>query len=1258
MNELSVYSNVLFIFFGFTVLLTPCLCVSVHFENKDGGFFIKQSPVRQHYGGPPSPATTLPPSPDAPGSGVAAATAGVPLSTDKFVVFQSSQPISVRASYGPFSTKQTVPARYVVPDPLPMNTSGPTIDLHDHSAHHLDISAHIVRNEIPRDSPVLRVLFHAGTDPGGRRQVLLARHHQKVCVVLRASMPGRTPPPTPLHAACSPDGEDGVCLAEVTVPSSWWPALPSPSKEGAAGKLIKTPPRLVQIAYSVLEPWPDEGEGCHPKVQIQPSVILGNVPLVPAKGTYKELRLTDAIGLLVPHPPLFPLSKMHLPVYVDRQKAKMLTAIVIRARVKSGVRILEAIPSGSPSWNITVELNPRHTSATVTLVRREPPDPDITDDAEYGTELFTWLIEITEDAIESYDGSKIVWTVRFEPHQDDSDTVDVHKTEGRKSTTWFEIQKDDIQAVVPISKNWEVMNTAVLTGLQVSQAMKVFIVSQAGKAADVTFQASCHSEDESVLKVSSSCGSVYVDGSEARGSINGSVIVKYGTYTGIAKFIVWMPEFPLELAVVDTRLSQLKSWRVPDYHPSTMKTRRKKRSYGWGMTAGNDDMGNVIDKPVCRLRYQQTSVDVYAHFFATDHESGRTTYLINRRTSLRITELVLPWLRVSDPRIASLHGRILQGRSMGRTEVQVLSPITSRVYGSKEVRVGNDKVALTKLSVDVVSGLQLNISPDSTVENVYVVETAITRKLTAQYQEGLLDIELEFSDGSKIPLRDISDTDYHLVVESLDPEIVAFAPIVASHHPRVIAVGEGSGDLLQVTLLLADECRSQGKPKGKSSSPLATAAAKITVDFSEGELQHRPDILQNDGGSFSGGKGREFVDMEDISGGSLKEGVHSQIPNVQARQYQGKGVPKKVNLNNSTPLEISMYVLLAAFCCAIVVFVVSCVVYASRFKPMEAGVIAGVRPLPEYPSNITMLHEKPLRMRPRDSTTNAHDWVWLGRATVDNSNRNSALLNNNDVRIITNPLNTNYCEPEDSLATCFSNPNHVELPSKSEIKPRVIDSTTYSRSKVDREIELGNAWSKPSAPPPLPPHGSPLMNATPSCALQDDDYRPPIPPHRNILNSTPNGGTPTPTEPTAPVPTRRHHVKSTKEKANNKRFSMENKSPHSSPPGRPEGIVMEDDDDGDDENAGNMFEFDDELQVNNKKEDKMEFIQYPRSPNANNNRNSGGVKQATVVENRMFNASEGASAEKPASDLGDDLQLDMDYDQIMHYFENLKESNA
>lgn len=85
--------------------------------------------------------------------------------------------------------------------------------------------------------------------------------------------------------------------------------------------------------------------------------------------------------------------------------------------------------------------------------------------------------------------------------------------------------------------------------------------------------------------------------------------------------------------------------------------------------------------------------------------------------------------------------------------LQVLSPITGRVIGAKEIRVGSDKVSLNRLIVRVVSGLQLQITPDSGIENGYVAETSVTRRLTAQYQEGLLDIDLEFSDRTRTPLR-------------------------------------------------------------------------------------------------------------------------------------------------------------------------------------------------------------------------------------------------------------------------------------------------------------------------------------------------------------------------------------------------------------------------------------------------------------------------------------------------------------------------
>lgn len=120
-----------------------------------------------------------------------------------------------------------------------------------------------------------------------------------------------------------------------------------------------------------------------------------------------------------------------------------------------------------------------------------------------------------------------------------------------------------------------------------------------------------------------------------------------------------------------------------------------------------------------------------------------------------------------------------------------------------------------------------------------------------------MDIDVEFSDGSRTPLREIAVSDYHLLVESLDPEVVAFAPMVASHHPRVIAVGEGRGDLLRVSLQLADACRLSGRRSGKASqraavASLASASANVEVDFSSTDLANRPEFVQNDGGGTVG----------------------------------------------------------------------------------------------------------------------------------------------------------------------------------------------------------------------------------------------------------------------------------------------------------------------------------------------------------------------------------------------------------------------
>ena len=69
-----------------------------------------------------------------------------------FTVVRSSQPVTVRADYGPFETSQMVPTQYLVPDLM----EEPDLDgngkkaalITDFKPHQLDLSAHLVTNEV------------------------------------------------------------------------------------------------------------------------------------------------------------------------------------------------------------------------------------------------------------------------------------------------------------------------------------------------------------------------------------------------------------------------------------------------------------------------------------------------------------------------------------------------------------------------------------------------------------------------------------------------------------------------------------------------------------------------------------------------------------------------------------------------------------------------------------------------------------------------------------------------------------------------------------------------------------------------------------------------------------------------------------------------------------------------------------------------------------------------------------------------------
>jgi len=169
--------------------------------------------------------------------------------------------------------------------------------------------------------------------------------------------------------------------------------------------------------------------------------------------------------------------------------------------------------------------------------------------------------------------------------------------------------------------------------------------------------------------------------------------------------------------------------------------------------------------------------------------------------------------------------------------------------------------------------------------------------------------------------------------------------------------------------------------------------------------------------------------------GPLKD-ENNHEPTVQARQHQsgkviGGGSSRYHSSVHTTPLEIGMYVLLAAFCFAIVVFVVSCVVYASKFSPQSyemqqqqaqpmsglggvggvggvGGTTSGLHSLGAAMGRVTGAAGNVMmlkRQQPREVTTNAHDWVWLGRATLERATAHGMPMGNTSGR--SPPINVN-----------------------------------------------------------------------------------------------------------------------------------------------------------------------------------------------------------------------------------------------------------
>eukprot|EP00063_Salmo_salar_P052484 XP_014027319.1 PREDICTED: transmembrane protein 132C-like [Salmo salar] len=471
-----------------------------------------------------------------------------------------------------------------------------------------------------------------------------------------------------------------------------------------------------------------------------------------------------------------------------------------------------------------------------------------------------------------------------------------------------------------------------------------------------------------------------------KGKVGMMVNFTYSYLSAQLEMNVWIPRLPLQIEVSDTELSQIKGWRVPIMASSQRSARDS-----------DDEDDEDRRGRSCTLQYQNAMVRVLTHFVAeSTNPRGQLAFMLGSDWQVDITGLVWDFLKVENPQIAKLQDRrILVGLDMGMTTIQVLSPLSDSILAEKTVTVVDDKVTITELGVQLVTGLALSLqlSPGS---NRAILATATTQEvLQSPKQEALISAWLQFSDGSMSPL-DMYNPDYFvLTATSLDEEVVTVQQDPSWKWPVIVTESEGQGLLVRVEMTVCELCQ-----KFKRRSVLAAGNCNVRVKFGQSdsgtsrgsdygpegeELENRASDRRQQSPSQdrTGLDGHYYgSSISDMDNGVMRRVTTTtstivRRPNGDKLSDDGNQVqtmpdfsefpahvdlPRSRNMDDDliqtarglTDLEIGMYALLGVFCLAILVFLINCISYTLKYRHKEMSIEG------------------------QESMNHAHDWVWLG----------------------------------------------------------------------------------------------------------------------------------------------------------------------------------------------------------------------------------------------------------------------------------------
>uniref|UniRef100_A0A5S6QRH7 TMEM132 domain-containing protein n=1 Tax=Trichuris muris TaxID=70415 RepID=A0A5S6QRH7_TRIMR len=795
------------------------------------------------------------------------------------------------------------------------------------------VTVRSLSKKVGREQPSVRLIVHQATDwqsPYHRDDV-----KSVLCVTVFLLFRDQY-----VAQRCSPEGDLNICTVDMLLPLSWWSKDDLQSTVTPGGS--KKPKRNVKVGFSVNATSRSSGD-C-PKFaeeRARSRVAAGRDSLRRVHWTDTELEMVHVseytllpidgmLSILVPNLKFYPgtiftiaINFHHRPDELNR----FIQSFKLRCEASSNLNInsVEKIPDGSWSVAFSIEHGHRILDVSAFYAGNIPTNESL------NSEVVIMTVSVSKDDKLSEELSELLWTVEYSFFMSDTNTMDrsadqhrQEKTNERTLNTRFTMQKDSLMGLFTLGRS-NLINTAIMSGRQVSVAVKVCSVTYAGIVSEVTLSSACLSAEPSVLKVTPSCTAVYVDGTESRGSASAVIEIEFGEIKTEAHFSVWYPEMPVSLLLANPVLQSISGWQVPEFDQLDKRDRRF-----------SNGTSSESHKPsfFCRTRYQESQIKVFGRFRVDNPQSGWHAYLgtRGRQVLFDLTALTKEHLRVADSHVATLYysstGNVyIQGLSVGYTDVQVLSPFSRLPYGGTEVQVTNEFVSIRKVAVHSLCALNGQISASDFWDNVYKFSVTRTRTFFKRLQECFLNVVLEYSDGTKTALSELPHTDFEASVETSDGSLLILeSDGFSSATFRYLVMDELREGTIRVKVASSRQCLLE------SPSSVETTLGRASVIVKP--QRHASTVRATDADEPSKHVSSAFPGNHRLSGMHKRTKImsldQSRLQNDKSSSHSD--IRSESAMSQSRPPEIVMYCMIAV--CAIVgaVFSLNCLVRSTGPK--------------------------------------------------------------------------------------------------------------------------------------------------------------------------------------------------------------------------------------------------------------------------------------------------------------------------------------